>query len=74
MTTACEHLDESEQGKQLTETLKTQLFLEKVVYCVTVLACVAVVDLVVGAHDGACTSTNGIRERPVTILSNRSKI
>jgi hypothetical protein len=46
------------------ESLETKLVLEDVVLEVGVLASVAVVDLVVRAHDGTGASTHGIGERP----------
>ena len=46
------------------ESLETKLVLEDVVLEVGVLASVAVVDLIVRAHDGTSTSTHGIGERP----------
>jgi hypothetical protein len=50
------------------ESLETKLVLEDVVLEVRVLASVAVVDLVVRAHDRACASTHGIGERPYVEL------
>jgi len=46
------------------ETLETELVLENVVLEVGVLASVAVVDLVVGAHDRASACADSLRERP----------
>ena len=46
------------------ETLETKFVLEDVVLEVRVLASVAVVDLVVRAHDGASACADGFGERP----------
>jgi hypothetical protein len=46
------------------ETLETKLILEDVVLEVGVLASVAVVDLVIGAHDRASACADGFGEGP----------
>jgi hypothetical protein len=46
------------------DILETELFLEDVVQQVAVLACLRVVQEVVGAHEGCNTSLDGIGERP----------
>ena len=50
------------------ETLETKFILEDVVLKVGVLASVAVVDLVVGAHDRASAGADSIGERPCVEL------
>ena len=50
------------------ETLETKFVLEDVVLKVGVLASVAVVDLVVGAHDRASAGADSIGERPCVKL------
>jgi hypothetical protein len=56
-------------GVKLTEALEVQLLFEQIVQRVAVLASVAVVDLVVGAHDGSGASSNGICKGPVKLSS-----
>ena len=46
------------------EALETELILEDVVLEVRVLASIAVVDLVVGAHDRASACADGLGKRP----------
>jgi len=46
------------------ESLEAELVLEKLVEDLTVLACVGVVDLVVGAHDTSGTCADGVGKRP----------
>ena len=55
------------------KTLKPQLPFEKVVDYVAVLAGIAVVDLLVGAHDGANPGSHRVGEWPV-IVSAQSDI
>jgi hypothetical protein len=47
-----------------TETLEAKLILKQIVLSIAVLASIAVVDLIVGAHDRGCSSPYGISERP----------
>jgi hypothetical protein len=49
----------------LTKALEVQLSLEQVVEQVAVLACIAVIKLIVRAHDRSYTSFHSICERPV---------
>ena len=54
------------------ETLETELGFEELVENLTVLACIGVVDLVVGAHDTGGTSADGVGKRPCNISTGSS--
>ena len=51
--------------------MESKLILENVVQEIAVLACLRVVDEVVGAHKGCNASLDGVRERPSIDLVHR---